>query len=182
MNRIKARLYSLAKLLSKAWEAHREKKYYRQGCRYARYLRVASAECGSHLQVNGKPIIWNPEKIHIGNHVTINSTVQICPRGEVFIGDYVTMSRGAQITAGGLDMNHWVDEQYKEHIHTEAPVHIGEGTWLCVNSVVLPGVSITGKGVVVAAGAVVTHDITEDYCIVGGVPAKIIRRLSEQER
>ena len=95
----------------------------------------------------------------------------------MYIGDYVTMSRGAQITAGTLDTNRWADGEYKKHIHTQGEVHLAEGTWLCVNSVVLPGVSITGKGVVVAAGAVVTHDITEDYVIVGGVPARIVKRL-----
>lgn len=158
-------------------EKCREKHYGRQGKWYARYLRLLLAECGTDFQVFGKPRISEPCKIHIGNHVTINHGAQICTRAEVFIGDYVTMSRGSQITAGTLDLNCWTDGRYKEHVHTAAPVHIGEGTWLCVNSIVLPGVSITGKGVVVAAGAVVTHDITEDYVVVGGAPARIVKRL-----
>ena len=54
---------------------------------------------------------------------------------------------------------------------------IGEGTWLCVNSIVLPGVKISGKGVVVAAGAVVANDIDEDYIVVGGVPARKIKQI-----
>lgn len=170
----------LLKILRKPaalWEKHREKNYLRRGRFWARYYRLLFAECGTHLQMNGKPVIWSPEKIHIGNHVTINQGAQICPRGEVYIGDYVTMSRGSQITAGGLDTNDWTDERFKERRHIQAPVYIGEGTWLCVNSVVLSGVSITGKGVIVAAGAVVTKDITEDYVVVGGVPAKIVKRL-----
>lgn len=43
----------------------------------------------------------------------------------------------------------------------------------------LPGVDISGKGVIVAAGAVVTHDITEDYVVVAGVPAKVVKRLGK---
>lgn len=175
-------LISLARKVAQFIEARRDKKYYRQGKRYARHLRLLLAECGTHFQINGKPWISEPHKVHIGNHVTINNGVQICPRADVYIGDYVTMSRGSQITAGTLDMNCWSGERYKDHVHTQAPVYIGEGTWLCVNSVVLPGVSITGKGVVVAAGAVVTHDITEDYVVVGGVPAKIVKHLDESER
>lgn len=53
------------------------------------------------------------------------------------------------------------------------------GSWLCVNSVILPGVHITGKGVIVAAGAVVTNDITDDFVIVGGIPARIVKDLKK---
>lgn len=167
--------------IAKFIEMINDRWYYIRGKIHSRYLRLLLAECGSDFNIYGKPNISLPEKIHIGNHVTINNGVQICPRADVYIGDYVTMSRGSQITAGTLDMNCWADEQYKEHVHTQSSVHIGEGTWLCVNSIVLPGVSIKGKGVVVAAGAVVTHDIEEDYCVVAGVPAKIVKKLKKQE-
>ena len=42
-----------------------------------------------------------------------------------------------------------------------------------MNVIILNGVTI-GNGVTVAAGAVVTTDVP-DYCVVGGVPAKIIK-------
>ncbi len=145
------------------------------------YLKLTLAECGTHLIVNGSPMIYGMENIHVGNHVTINNGVQICPRGKIYIGDYVTMSRGSQITAGGLDMSTWADEGYKRREHSQADVYIGEGAWLCVNSTVLPGVKITGKGVVVAAGAVVTKDIDEDYVLVAGVPAKIVKHFRKEE-
>lgn len=144
------------------------------------YYRQVLKECGSHLVINGKPFIHNPEQIHVGDYFTINSGAQICPRGDVYIGNYVTMSRGSQITAGQLDLDLWMEEQNQVHSHVSKPVYIADGTWLCINSVVLPGVSIKGKGCIVAAGAVVTQDIEEDYVVVGGVPAKIIRRLNKQ--
>ena len=143
----------------------------------AKYYKLAMAECGSGLVIFGKPLIFHPQKIHMGSHVTINNGCQISPRADIYISDYVTMSRGSQITAGTLDMNHWSNERYKEHVHTQGEVFLGEGTWLCVNSIVLPGVHITGKGVVVAAGSIVTHDITEDYVVVAGSPAKIVKKL-----
>lgn len=37
--------------------------------------------------------------------------------------------------------------------------------------------TISGKGVIVAVGAVVTKDITEDFVVVAGVPVKIVKRL-----
>lgn len=155
----------------------KEKKY-NFVCRFNRYyLKHVLAECGDNLTIFGKPIIYEPQKIHIGNNVTINNGVQISPRADVFLGDYVTLSRGSQITAGTLDTENWKDEGYKKHIHTAKTVRLAEGTWLCVNSIVLPGVNISGKGVIVAAGAVVTEDITEDYVVVAGVPARIVKKL-----
>lgn len=137
----------------------------------------AFARVGSGLVINGSPRIFYPEKIYVGNNVTINDKCQIAPRGKVYLSDYVVMSRGAQIVAGELDTKTWTEEGYKKSEHVAKDVYIGEGTWLCVNSIVLPGVAIRGKGVIVAAGAVVTADINEDYVIVGGVPAKIVKRL-----
>lgn len=54
------------------------------------------------------------------------------------------------------------------------PIHIGNDVWIGQNVVVLPGVTIH-DGAVCAAGAVVTHDVPP-YTIVGGVPAKQIKK------
>lgn len=53
------------------------------------------------------------------------------------------------------------------------PIVIGHDVWLGARVVVRDGVTI-GHGAIVAAGAVVTHDVTP-YTIVGGTPAKLIR-------
>lgn len=47
--------------------------------------------------------------------------------------------------------------------------------WIGGNVTILPGVNI-GNNVVVAAGAVVTKDVPDD-CVVGGVPARVIREI-----
>lgn len=52
---------------------------------------------------------------------------------------------------------------------------IGEHVWLCANVTINPGARI-GDGSVVAAGAVVTKDV-EAGVLVGGVSAKVLRRL-----
>lgn len=54
----------------------------------------------------------------------------------------------------------------------EESIYIGEDVWIACNSVILKGVKI-GKGVIIAAGAVVTKSIPE-YEIWGGIPAKKI--------
>lgn len=53
-------------------------------------------------------------------------------------------------------------------------IRIGSDVWIGYEAVILAGVTI-GHGAIVAARAVVTHDVP-DYAIVGGVPAKTIRK------
>lgn len=54
------------------------------------------------------------------------------------------------------------------------PVEMGHDVWIGHGAVVMPGVTV-GTGAIVGAGAVVTKDV-DPYTIVGGVPAKVIRR------
>ena len=59
-------------------------------------------------------------------------------------------------------------------------VVIGCDVWIGANALILDGVKV-GHGAVIAAGAVVVNDVP-DYSIVGGVPAKEIRkRFSNSE-
>jgi acetyltransferase-like isoleucine patch superfamily enzyme len=60
-----------------------------------------------------------------------------------------------------------------------APIEIGDHVWIGLGATILKGVKI-GNGAVIAAGAVVNKDIPEK-CLVGGVPAKIIKRDVEWE-
>ena len=61
-----------------------------------------------------------------------------------------------------------------------APVKISDKAWIGFGSSILKGVTI-GEGAVVAANSVVTQDV-EPWTIVGGNPAKLIRKLTSDER
>lgn len=94
--------------------------------------------------------------------------------GPVCIGSHVNLAQGITVTA----LNHNFEDTGKridEQGISTKPVVIGDDVWIGANSVILPGVTI-GKHAVVAAGAVVTKDVP-DHCVVGGVPAKIIKQL-----
>ena len=102
----------------------------------------------------------------IGLHCTII--------GPVTIGSHVHLAQGITVTAlnhNFADTNKRIDEQGI----TTKTVCIGDDVWIGTNAVVLPGVTI-GSHVVVAAGAVVTKDVP-DNCVVGGVPAKLLKKI-----
>lgn len=108
----------------------------------------------------------------IGNHTRIGIHCTVI--GPVTIGNHVNLAQGIVVTAlnhNFKDTTLYID---KQGISTN-PVVIGDDVWIGANAVILPGVTI-GRHAVVAAGAVVTKDVP-DYCIVGGIPARIIKRI-----
>ena len=94
--------------------------------------------------------------------------------GPVCIGHHVNLAQGITVTALNHNFNDTNRRIDKQGITTK-PVVIGDDVWIGANAVILPGVSI-GSHAVIAAGAVVTSDV-EDYTVVGGVPAKVIKKL-----
>ena len=77
-----------------------------------------------------------------------------------------------------MSANHNVND-YDKH-DSAPPIKIGDNIWIGANAAILPGVEI-GNHTVVAAGAVVNKSFKEGNCILGGVPAKIIKKLPNYE-
>lgn len=111
----------------------------------------------------------------IGKNVFINSGCHFQDQGGIEIGDGVLIGHNVVLAT----INHALDpaENRKNYY---APVKIGNHVWIGSNATVLPGVTI-GDWSVVAAGAVVTRDIPP-MAVAGGVPAKIIKKISPKER
>ena len=71
------------------------------------------------------------------------------------------------------------DYRYKG-IEYAKPIKVEDNVWIGGNVIVLPGVRIK-EGAVIGAGSVVTKDVDE-MTIVAGNPAKIIRKITEEDR
>ena len=110
------------------------------------------------------------KNINIGEGVFINACCHFQDHGGVTIGD------GCQIGHNVIfaTLNHELEPEWRKTTRP-APIVLGKNVWIGSNATILPGVTI-GDNAVVAAGAVVTKDVAPDT-VVGGVPAKFIKRI-----
>ena len=110
------------------------------------------------------------KNIKLGKYVFINSGCRFQDQGGITIEDGALIGHNAVLAT----LNHNPDPDKRNNLFP-APIHIGKRVWLGANVTVLPGVTI-GDNAIVAAGAVVTHDV-EPNTVVGGVPARFIKRI-----
>ena len=115
------------------------------------------------------------KNIFIGDDFTGNHNLTILDIGEVHIGNHVMIGPHTLITTVGHPLE-W--QRRRESVGTVSPVVIEDDVWIGGNVTVLPGVTI-GRGAVVAAGAVVAEDVPP-CTVVGGVPAKIIKKIPSE--
>lgn len=124
-----------------------------------------------------KVYISNAKNLSIGKHCHINERVFI--QGAV-IGNYVMIAPNVAI----LNSTHKHDMIDKPMIMQGDIKHLNpiieDDVWIGRNAIILPGVKI-GKGSIVGAGAVVTKDVKK-YTIVGGVPAKVLKMRTNNEK
>ncbi|MBQ6142490.1 MAG: putative colanic acid biosynthesis acetyltransferase [Kiritimatiellae bacterium] len=112
--------------------------------------------------------IWQPWKLTMGEYACLGEDVDCYSVDEISVGDQALVSQGVKLCAAGHDTSSRIMEL------TYAPITVGANAWVAGWATVLPGVTI-GEGAVVAAGAVVTKDV-EPWTVVGGNPAKFIKK------
>lgn len=143
---------------------------------YTRDAAGATFENGS-FDNGSKLWSWNDAKLTIGKYCSIAPDVQ-------FILDSIDHNASPITNYPILDRffepqeKHTVLEQQVSKHRTG--IKVGHDVWIGHGAIVLPGVTI-GNGVTIAAGAVVISDIN-DYTIVGGVPARIIKVKYNKEQ
>lgn len=127
--------------------------------------------------------ICNIEHISIGrmSYGSINLIDFSQANSKLIIGSYCSIAGGVQFLLGG-EHNLESISTYpfkvmkfgkKKEAGSKGNIIIKDDVWIGQNSIICSGVTI-GQGAVIAAGSVVTKNV-ENYAIVGGNPAKIIR-------
>jgi acetyltransferase-like isoleucine patch superfamily enzyme len=92
----------------------------------------------------------------------------------------ITLGNDVRVTAGAIIMTHIKPPHYLRDEglvpNVLKPVVLHDHSFIGVNAVILPGVTV-GKAAVVASGAVVSADVPP-YTMVAGNPAKVIKRFA----
>jgi acetyltransferase-like isoleucine patch superfamily enzyme len=157
----------------------------------------ANIELGEGVQIDPSSSINN---VNIGDNVKIAKRVSAFGSAEhrLIIGadSYVGMNctlngYAAQLTIGShvsiaQNVNIMVDSGPNASVLMQqifpllkGDVTIGDHSWIGASAVIMPGVTL-GKFCVVGTGSFVNKSFP-DYSIIGGTPAKLIRKMTDEE-
>ena len=160
------------------------------------FKREDLAAIGENVVIEPGVLIFRPDHVKIGSNVYIGhyAILRGYDTGGLEIGDDTWIGQLCYInSAGGVKIGSHVGIGPCVKIMTSkhgeegrdvpvllcdlefAPVTIEDDSDIGMGAIILPGRKI-GKGAIVGAGAVITHDV-EPYSIVAGVPA---RKLGER--
>ena len=115
------------------------------------------------------------EKVYIGEDLIIVD--ELNDKGRVKIGNRVAVAERVTLVVSS-NPNFSKIRPFVKDIH--GFIEIGDDAWLGTGSIILPNVRI-GIGAVVGAGSVVTKEVP-DFTVVGGVPAKVIKKIDVSDR
>ena len=116
------------------------------------------------------------QHIHVGDNFHADYNCTMLDLAEIRIGNNCLIGPDVGIYTAG----HRLEPEARTLDVYGMPITIGNDVWIGGHSTILLGVTI-GDGAVIGAGAVVTHDV-EPYTIVGGVPAKVIKKIEIKDR
>jgi galactoside O-acetyltransferase len=117
------------------------------------------------------------DNVVLGDEVYVNFGLTVVDDVAVVVGDRVMIAPNVTISTTGHPVH---PEVRRDGSQFSAPVHLGDDVWVGAGAVILPGVTV-GAGSVVAAGAVVTAHVPP-MVVVGGVPARVLREVTDADR
>ncbi len=121
--------------------------------------------------------LYSSGRLVLGDGITINEYSRIIAHESITIGDNVTIAKF--VTVVDHDHSFAIENgNLKLNGYTTAPIRIGSNILIGDKVTILKGVEI-GDNVVIACNSVVNRNVPAN-CLVGGSPARVIRRLNEE--
>jgi acetyltransferase-like isoleucine patch superfamily enzyme len=120
-------------------------------------------------------VLYNASRISFGEDVYIAYGCWFSAGDQIVVGNDVLFGPYCVIVSAEHRRE---NASFRHGVLNTAPIKIGDGCWLAAHVTVTAGITI-GNGCLVAAGAVVTSDVEPGF-VVGGVPARKIKRLDDR--
>lgn len=138
---------------------------------------------GKNVSIRPDCDLFAGDKISIGNNCDLGTRNRLT--GDITIEDSVLIGPDNYIASVDhcyQDISKSVMDQgvYSPHFNGHQELRIGEGSWIGTHVSIVGDVHI-GKHCVIAANAVVTRDIS-DYCVVAGIPARVIKKYNTETK
>jgi len=138
-------------------------------------LRRAGASVGANVLLYGGSTYHSEMRLTIEDDVFVNQSCHFDMQAPIRIATGVRVGNHVRFVTSDHEVG---PPSRRAGPGRNAPISIGEGSWICSGATILPGVSVA-SGNIIAAGAVVTRS-TEANCLYAGVPARLIKRLDEE--
>ncbi len=132
---------------------------------------------GKRINIEKGAYFGSGKGISIGDYSGIGVDAKLS--GEITIGNNVMMGPEVMVYTSNHNYGRRDIPMIEQGNSEMKPVAIGDDVWIGARAIILPGVKI-GSGTIIAAGSVVTKDVPE-YSIVGGNPAKLLKKRFEDE-
>ena len=139
------------------------------------------------LNVQGTLLLDGRIAITGGNRWDIGKGASMQVKGPATFSPFTRVVVTDSLTIGGSAMVGWDVQMIDSDFHptrmsddgpftySETGISIGEHVWIASRATVLAGTTIA-DGCIVAAGSVVRGHFTEPNCLIGGIPAKVVKR------
>lgn len=140
------------------------------------FLKNTAKKVGVNVSIQPGVFIYNPQNIVIGDNVSIHPMCYLEGVGGIEIGNNVSIAHASTL----ISTNHaWEDESLpiKYNEQTFEAITIAEDVWVGCGVRILAGVHINKRSVI-AAGAVVNRSFGEKS-LIGGVPARLLKRINQ---
>jgi acetyltransferase-like isoleucine patch superfamily enzyme len=160
--------------------------------------RVGRLSTGRHAQIGLLNVIRGGQRVQLGDYATVmrlnvlnaipdnDCTTRPVPVLELGAGAIVVsghrldftdrISLGCNVIVGGRASSFWTHNRQQT-----APIRIGDFCYLGSEIRVAPGASLAPE-CILALGSVLSGDVGPAGSLVGGVPAKALRPLSDEDR
>ncbi|MDU4738665.1 CatB-related O-acetyltransferase [Clostridium sp.] len=140
-----------------------------RNARVLSFTKVYDSSIGSYTYIGRNSLII---KAKIGKYCSIAEGVKIgiAKHPTNYVSTSPVFYNKRNVLGKSFSVNKF--EEYSQSV-------IGNDVWIGMNSIIMPGI-IIGDGAIIGTNSVVTKNV-EPYSIVGGVPARVIRRRFNEE-